>query len=157
MNIAQALERAALLVDSDSSQLDVQLLLCDALQCARSYLFTWPERELTGAQLERFDACFTRRLGGEPIAYILGYQDFWTLRLAVSPATLIPRPDTELLVEAALDLGAEQGLKVADLGTGTGAVALALASERPAWRIVACDIKPEACELAERNRIACAL
>ncbi len=92
------------------------------------------------------------RRGGEPVAYILGQQGFWKIDLEVAPHTLIPRPDTELLVETALELQPASPAKVLDLGTGTGAIALALASDRPAWQVTAVDRVEEAAALAERNR-----
>ena len=94
----------------------------------------------------------SRRLAGEPVAYILGQQGFWKLDLEVAPHTLIPRPDTELLVETALELLPATPARMLDLGTGTGAIALALASERPAWQVMAVDRIDEAVALAERNR-----
>lgn len=152
-SIAQLLARATELENlSDSARLDTELLLADALQQSRTYLYTWPERLLTAEQQVLFEAKFARRLEGEPVAYILGYQDFWSLRLQVSPATLIPRPETELLVEQALSLLDEGRARVADLGTGTGAIALALATERPSWQLVAVDLQPAAVTLAETNR-----
>lgn len=156
--IAETLARATeLAAVSDSARLDTELLLAEVLGKGRTYLFTWPERQLTPEQLAVFDALFSRRLQGEPVAYILGYQDFWTLRLKVSPATLIPRADTELLVEQALALLPDQPMQVADLGTGTGAIALALAAERPHWQVVAVDAVVEAVLLAEQNRCDCQL
>lgn len=136
MNIAQALQQASILGDSPSPEFDVQLLLADVLEKPRSYLFTWPQRRLLPEQQLRFEQMLARRVTGEPIAYILGYQDFWTLRLEVSSDTLIPRPDTELLVETALALNDNSSVRVADLGTGTGAVALAIASERDRKSVV---------------------
>lgn len=152
LTVAAALARAAdLEVVSDSARLDVELLLCDVLQQPRSWLFTWPEKSLTSDQQQAFLALLERRRAGEPVAHLLGYRDFWTLRLRVSPATLIPRPDTEVLVEQAL-LRLDTGpARVADLGTGTGALALALASERPEWQLVATDLQPDAVKLAQIN------
>lgn len=136
---------------SDSPRLDVELLLCEVLQRPRSWLFTWPEHSLSTAQQAAFLSLFERRKTGEPVAHLLGYRDFWTLRLRVSTATLIPRPDTEVLVEQALQRLDMPVARVADLGTGTGAVALALASERPGWQLIATDLQPDAVQLAQIN------
>ncbi|EPJ49776.1 MAG: N5-glutamine S-adenosyl-L-methionine-dependent methyltransferase [Osedax symbiont Rs2] len=153
LTISQVLQRSRLLIGkSTSPELDVQLLLAEVLSQSSSYLYTWPERHLSAKQLEEFSDLLRRRIEGEPVAYLLGYQDFWSLRLQVSEDTLIPRPDTELLVEQALSLLADGHCRVADLGTGTGAVALSLASERPHWEIWACDYVVAAAQLAETNR-----
>ncbi|TDQ38978.1 peptide chain release factor N(5)-glutamine methyltransferase [Thiopseudomonas denitrificans] len=155
--IASLLQRAREL-DSPSAKLDVELLLADVLGQSRSYLYTWPGKEVTAQQLTTFNTQFARRLAGEPVAYLLGRQGFWTLDLQVSPNTLIPRPETELLVETTLQLGsAGSSLRVLDLGTGTGAIALALASERPRWQVTGVDRVPEAVQLARHNALGCGL
>ncbi|KRW62935.1 peptide chain release factor N(5)-glutamine methyltransferase [Pseudomonas sp. TTU2014-080ASC] len=152
MSTIQQLLASAQLPESPTAQLDIELLLAHVLGKNRSYLRTWPERELDAEQLQRFNEALARRQAGEPVAYILGQQGFWTLELEVASHTLIPRPDTELLVETALSLIPATPAQVLDLGTGTGAIALALASERPAWQVTGVDRIAEAVELAERNR-----
>lgn len=151
-SIAGQLQRAAEL-DSPSAALDVELLLAHVLGKSRSYLFTWPEKNLDDGQLAKFEQLLQRRKAGEPVAWLLGQQGFWTLDLQVSPHTLIPRPETELLVETALMLNDAAGsaVRVLDLGTGTGAIALALASERPGWQITGVDAVAEAVHLAREN------
>lgn len=152
MTIIASLLRDAQLPDSPTERLDVELLLAAALGKSRSYLHTWPERIVSSEAAETFAGYLARRRAGEPVAYILGQQGFWKLDLEVAPHTLIPRPETELLVEAALELLPMRPARVLDLGTGTGAIALALASECPAWQVTALDRVPEAVALAERNR-----
>lgn len=149
-----ALLAAADLPDSPSARLDAELLLAHVLGKPRSYLRTWPEHEPSAEQVAAFQGLLVRRRQGEPVAYLLGRQGFWSLQLEVAPHTLIPRPDTELLVETALQLLPATPLAALDLGTGTGAIALALASERPAWRLTGVDRIDEAVALAERNRAA---
>ena len=125
MRIDQLLAHAAQ-IDSPTAQLDAELLLALVLDQPRSYLYTWPEKTVSEAQAASYMALLKRRQRGEPVAYLLGRQGFWTLDLAVAEHTLIPRADTELLVEAALQLAdADSALTVLDLGTGSGAVALA--------------------------------
>ncbi|WP_111641054.1 peptide chain release factor N(5)-glutamine methyltransferase [Marinimicrobium alkaliphilum] len=162
MTIAECLRRAAELASvSDSPRLDAELLLCRVLERERTYLYTWPERELSASQAQAFDMLWQRRRRGEPVAHILGVREFWSLPLQVDASTLIPRPDTECLVEAALALTADDDpqarRRVLDLGTGTGAIALALASEKPRWSLLGIDRAPEAVALAERNRAALGL
>ena len=152
MNISQVLQSAVQRNHlSDTATVDCELLLCHVLDVDRSYLKTWPDRELSSAVEEQFEQLLERRIEGEPVAYLIGNQGFWTLDLEVSPDTLIPRPETELLVETALELDLPQQAKALDLGTGTGAIALALASERSQWQISAVDLMPKAVQLASAN------
>ncbi|WP_426118296.1 peptide chain release factor N(5)-glutamine methyltransferase [Pseudomonas sp. DSP3-2-2] len=153
MTIIASLLRSAELPDSPTARLDVELLLAAALGKPRSFLHTWPERIVSSEAALTFASYLQRRRTGEPVAYILGQQGFWKLDLEVAPHTLIPRPETEMLVEATLELvPGFAPTKVLDLGTGTGAIALALASERPLWQVTAVDRVIEAVALAERNR-----
>ena len=142
---------SAELPDSDTARLDAELLLCHAIGKPRTYLRTWPERRPDAEQLRRFEQLLSQRRSGVPIAYLLGEQGFWSLQLEVSNRTLIPRPDTERLVEVALELGPQGAAEVLDLGTGTGAIALALAAERPDWQLTGVDRVAEAVALARRN------
>lgn len=151
-NIAECIKRNNELRElSDTARLDVELLLARVLDKPRSYLYTWPEKNLNQSQWEQFQHLLERRKAGEPIAHILGEKEFWSLALKVNDSSLIPRPETELLVETVLEMLDEKPRRVLDLGTGTGAIALALASERPAWRILAVDDKPSAVNLAIDN------
>jgi len=137
---------------SDSAKLDAQILLAFVLEKERIYLLTWPENELTKHSIQLYLALLQRRVSGEPIAYIIGVKEFWSLPFKVSPATLIPRPDTEVLVESVLEhFGELDSIQCLDLGTGTGAIALALASEQPNWQIDAVDFNLEAVKLAKQN------
>ncbi|KJY81486.1 SAM-dependent methyltransferase [Vibrio galatheae] len=136
---------------SDSPSLDAAVLLCHALDKPRSFLLTWPDKILESEQLNAFNALLQRRLTGEPVAYITGEREFWSLPLKVSPSTLIPRPDTERLVEIALDKALLNQGDILDLGTGTGAIALALASELPQRTVWGVDLKQEAQQLAQSN------
>ncbi len=129
------------------------------LDCDRTYLYAHPERELTAEELARYDEALARRATGVPAQYITGHQEFWGLDLIVSPAVLIPRPETEHVVETVLELAKPDGrgrpsphdLRVVDVGTGSGAIALALAKELPTAKIHATDISPEALEVARAN------
>lgn len=161
MIIAEAMRMAALLKLSDSAALDTALLLAEVLQVERTYLYTWPERSLTPEQEQAFRALLARRQAGEPVAHLLQRREFWSLSLQVNPSTLIPRPDTEVLVSTALDWIRQQvtgePLNILDLGTGTGAIALAIASECPHCQVCAVDRAPDAVSLAETNRQALGL
>ncbi len=132
------------------SPLDREILLAHILKVSRSYLYAWPEKKLTDAQQKLFFALIQRRLEGEPVPYIVGCQEFWSLDFKVTPETLIPRPETELLIELALKFGNEQCI-VADLGTGSGAIAIAIAHERPQWKIHATDQSSATLEIAAFN------
>jgi len=154
----QRLEKTLPGRDSDATpRLDAELLLAHALGVARTRLRSHPEEVPDADAAARFFAFIERRVAGEPVAYILGRKDFWTLELSVSPAVLVPRPETELLVERALALHPGVEARVADLGTGSGAIALALASARPQWQIVATDLSAEALAVARANAMALGL
>ncbi|MCC6595465.1 MAG: peptide chain release factor N(5)-glutamine methyltransferase [Rhodanobacteraceae bacterium] len=151
-NVRALLAAASLRLDGDAARSEVELLLAHALGTSRSWLYAWPEHVPTPAQQARFAELVEARVRGEPVAYLLGEREFWSLRLVVTPAVLIPRADTEVLVEQVLArLPAATALQVADLGTGSGAVALAIASERAQARVLATDASPAALALARRN------
>lgn len=130
-----------------------------SLDCDRAYLYAHPERELTADETQRYDEALARRATGVPAQYITGHQEFWGMDLIVSPAVLIPRPETEHVVETVLELAKADGLgrpsphdlRIVDVGTGSGAIALALAKELPSAEIHATDISPEALEVARAN------
>ena len=153
----QVLALASERIAGESPRTDAELLLAEVTGWSRTRFRAFPETELTGLQTSRFFSLVERRIHGEPIAHILGHQGFWTLELEVTPDTLIPRPDTECLVEAALSLPLPEQARVIDLGTGTGAIALALLSERPQWQVHATDVVPAAVDLARRNAERCQL
>lgn len=135
-----------------SAELEAALLLCHLLGKPRSHLYAWPEHLLTPEQVQAYQQLVERRLQGEPIAHITGEREFWSLPLRVTPDTLIPRPETELLVERALQhLAAVASPRIVDLGTGSGAIALALATERADAEIHATDCSPRALAVAAEN------
>lgn len=145
--------RAAIaqLPGSESPKRDAEILLGYVTGRSRSWIIAFDDSELTPEQLSRLAELLARRADGEPIAYLTGEREFWSLSLSVSPDTLIPRPDTELLVEQALAHLPQQAVQILDLGTGTGAIALALASERPDCRVTGVDRITAAVTLAESN------
>ncbi len=136
----------------DAARRDAEVLLAGVLGCARSYLYAHGDQTLTAAQAAKFQTMIEHRAAGEPVAHLLGTREFWSLELAVNADTLIPRPDTELLVERAL-LCIPKGaaLRIADLGTGSGAIALAIARERPRCQVIATDISEAALGVARGN------
>ena len=135
-----------------SARLDAELLLAHALNKARTRLRAWPEDTVSAEQAARYRDLIARRADGEPVAYLTGRREFWSLSLDVTPQTLIPRPETERLVEVALAMIAHgEALTVADLGTGSGAVAAAIASERPQCHVIATDACPRALAVAQGN------
>ncbi len=135
----------------DSPRLEAELLLSSVLKCDRISLYTGFDRPLEGGELESFRDFVVRRRKGEPAAYILEHKEFWSLDLRVSKEVLVPRPDTETLVQAALDLVGDSVCRVIDLGTGSGCVAIAMAKERELLEIDAVDISAGACEVAREN------
>lgn len=151
--ISDALHTATLLLErsSTSARLDAELLLAYVTGLSRTDFRAAPERELPAAAGWSFQQLIRRRLQGEPVAYIRGHQEFWSLLLEVTSAVLIPRPETELVVERTLALLRPDATAMADLGTGSGAIALAVASERPSLQITAVDVSVEALDIAKRN------
>ena len=150
---AQRLQAAG----SSSPRIDAEVLLCHVLGRDRTWLYTWGDKICPLWEQARFDALIAARVQGTPVAYLTGEREFWGLRLATSPDTLIPRPDTETLVELALSRAALTSGRLLDLGTGTGAIALAFASEQPHWQVLGVDLRVEAVSLATRNAQALGL
>ena len=154
MNIVDALQKASttLREASPSPRLDAEVLVMHVCGLDRSSLVTHNEAALTGEQQDKLEGLLARRKHGEPVAYLTGTREFWSMELDVTPATLIPRPETELLVEKALEnIPYDAAWTLADLGTGSGAMALALAKERPRCRVIATDNSPAALEVARSN------
>ena len=154
VSFARALQAAALrLADcSDTPGLDAEVLLRHVLGRDRAYLRAWPEQLLRPDQLDGFQTLVESRRNGWPVAYLTGEREFWSRPFVVRPGVLIPRPETELLIELALELIPEdRPAEVLDLGTGSGVIAITLAAERPLARIIATDLSPEALAIAREN------
>ena len=155
--ISQALSEARhrLQATSPSPAVDASILLCHVLGCSPGHLIAWPDNQLSPHQAMQFEEILQQRIEGKPVAYITGEREFWSLSLKVTSDVLIPRPETETLVEFVLEkFSSSPALTVADLGTGSGAIACALAVERPAWNIIATDISTEALDIARHNALA---
>lgn len=151
MNISQLQQHALSQLTGDEARLEIELLLAHVLGKNRTFLRTWPAHELSATQLAQFEQYLTQRQQGIPLAYILGERAFWSLNLSVTPDVLIPRPDTESVVEKVLALGQGKQWRVADLGTGSGAIALSIALENPTWHVVASDIHEPSLAVAQAN------
>jgi len=151
--VANLLKHARIeLAEFEEATLEAEVLLCFCLNKTRTWLHTWPDKEISDTESLHFSKLVAQRIQGKPIAYITGTRDFWTFSLKVSDATLIPRADTETLVQAALDLIPQiVDWRIVDLGTGTGAIALAIASERPECEVTGSDISAAALEIAQDN------
>lgn len=152
--IKSALKSAAnsLAAYSESSVLDSEVLLCKVLETSRTYLRTWPDKPLTAHQLSNFEALIAKRQQGVPIAYLIGSREFWSRDFSVTSAVLIPRPDTECLIELSLQLiPPNKPVKIIDLGTGSGIIAITLAAERPQAQLSATDISLLALHVAQLN------
>ena len=137
---------------SDTARLDAELLLCHVMNTQRAWVYSRPEQQIPQQQVEAYHSLVKRRSKGYPIAYLTGHKEFWSTELSVNEHTLIPRPETERLVECALEkIPTEKILNIIDLGTGSGAVAIAIARERPQCMIIATDICGKALEIATAN------
>lgn len=157
--IAELLREAEQRINcSDTTKLDAEILLCDVMQFNRSKIYAHPQQLIPDDKSVLFKSLIEQRRQGRPIAHLTGKKEFWSLELAVNKETLIPRPETECLVEdALLMIPDEESFNILDLGTGSGAIAIAIASERPNSTIVATDINPDALDMAKKNAASHAL
>lgn len=153
MATVQALLRGARQLPLESARRDAEILLGHCLARPRSWLYAWPEREVPAERARQFESLLAQRVSGVPVAYLTGRREFWSLQLSVNEHTLIPRPETETLVQWALELPLPAAAAVLDLGTGSGAIALAVASERPHWRVCGVDASEPALCVARTNAV----
>ena len=154
MTIQQALQQARqnLAESSPTAGLDAQVLLTQILQCNTAHLLAWPEKKLNKEQIANYQQLIQQRQQGVPIAHLTGSREFWSLEFSVNDSTLIPRPETETLIEFILDkFSNKKNLKLLDMGTGTGAIAIAIATEKPGWEIFASELSADALKLARDN------
>lgn len=151
LSIQQFQHLARQRLSNEDAALEIELMLCHVLNKNRTFLRTWPNTILTELQLKQLNDYLQQREQGVPLAYLLGERAFWSLNLTVTPDVLIPRPDTECVVEKVLALGQGKQWRVVDLGTGSGAIALSLAKEHPEWSIVATDLYPQSLAIAQQN------
>lgn len=154
MNIKQALQQASqnLAESSPTARLDAQVLLTHILQCNTAHLLAWPEKTLNEEQLTNFQQLIQQRQQGLPVAHLTGLREFWSLNFSVNDSTLIPRPETETLIEFILDkFSGRERIKLLDMGTGTGAIAITIATEKPGWTIFASELSADALKLARHN------
>ena len=154
MNIQQALQQASqnLADSSPTARLDAQVLLTHILQCNTAHLLAWPEKKLNEEQITGYQQLIQQRQQGLPVAHLTGLREFWSLNFSVNDSTLIPRPETETLIEFILDkFSNREKIKLLDMGTGTGAIAITIASEKPGWKIFASELSADALKLARDN------
>jgi release factor glutamine methyltransferase len=151
MPSVQELLHSGVDLPTESARRDTEILLCHCLGKSRAWLYTWPEKAVSPDCEQRFNHLLAERRAGLPIAYLVGEREFWSLSLAVNNTTLIPRPETETLVAWVLELALPKHAKVLDLGTGSGAIALAVAVERPLWQVTAIDSSADALQVARAN------